>query len=150
MSSAESTERRNATRQQIEHMLAERQQLLGLLIQASNLKGDNLELQDKELLEEFCQVLTDYVAAGHFGLYERIAEGRERRQEVANISRNIYPRIEESTQQALEFSEKYSTRENSNNTNLANDLSRLGELLVARIELEDQLISKILAGGSED
>jgi len=150
MSSAESTERRNATRQQIEHMLAERQQLLGLLIQASNLKGDSLELQDKELLEEFCQVLTDYVAAGHFGLYERIAEGRERRQEVANISRNIYPRIEESTQQALEFSEKYSTRENSNNTNLANDLSRLGELLVARIELEDQLISKILGGGSED
>ena len=138
-----SSERRNATRQQIEHMLEERTQLLGLLIKASSLDGERLEPRDEELLDEFCQVVTDYVAAGHFGLYQRIAEGKERRQEVANIASSIYPQIEESTQQALEFSEKYRAG-SSNYANLANDLSSLGMALATRIELEDNLISSIL------
>ncbi len=144
MSSDKAAERRNATRQQIEHMLTERTQLLALLVEASSLDGDDLDTQDEELLEEFCQVLTDYVAAGHFGLYQRIAEGKERRQEVANIARSIYPQIEQSTQLALEFSEKYRAG-SSNYTNLANNLSSVGEALAARIELEDKLIAKILA-----
>src|SRR5690606_25008359 len=136
MSSDKATERRNATRQQIEHMLEERTQLLALLVKASGLDEDGLDTQDEELLEEFCQVLTDYMAAGHFGLYQRIAEGKERRREVANIARSIYPQIEQSTQLALEFSEKYRAG-SSNYTNLANDLSSIGETLATRIELED-------------
>jgi regulator of sigma D len=144
MSSDKATERRNATRQQIEHMLEERTQLLALLVKASGLDEDGLDTQDEELLEEFCQVLTDYMAAGHFGLYQRIAEGKERRREVANIARSIYPQIEQSTQLALEFSEKYRAG-SSNYTNLANDLSSIGETLATRIELEDKLIAKILA-----
>ena len=144
MSSSESTERRNATKQQIEHMLAERQQLFALLLQLSNLKVDSLESQDEELLAELCEVVVDYVAAGHFGLYERIAKGKERRQDVASIAKNIYPQVEQSTQQALEFSEKYSTCNKKNYTNLTNDLSSLGIILAMRIELEDQLIVKIL------
>jgi regulator of sigma D len=126
-------------------MLEERAQLLALLIQVSNLDGSHLEPQDEELLEEFCQVVTDYVAAGHFGLYQRIAEGRERRQEVADLASNIYPQIEKSTQQVLEFSEKYSAGNNSHHGSLAEDLSRLGEILAGRIELEDKLISAILS-----
>ena len=145
MSSDKATERRNATRQQIEHMLEERTQLLALLVKASGLDGDGVDTQDEELLEEFCQVLTDYVAAGHFGLYQRIAEGKERRQDVASIAGGIYPQIEKSTQQALEFSEKYSTGNTVNYSNLSNDLSGVGEALAARIELEDKLIAKILA-----
>jgi len=144
MSSDKSTERRNATRQQIEHLLEERTQLLALLIKVSNLDENGLDTQDEELLEEFCQVLTDYVAAGHFGLYQRIAEGKERRQEIASIAGSFYPQIEQSTQQALEFSEKYSSGNTDNYTKLSNDLSRVGEALAARIELEDQLITKIL------
>ena len=143
MSSDKSIERRNASRQQIEHMLEERAQLLGLLIQASRLDGERLEHRDEQLLDEFCQVVTDYVAAGHFGLYQRITEGKERRQEVANIARSIYPQIEQSTQQALEFSEKYRAGA-SNYANLANDLSSLGMALANRIELEDNLITSIL------
>ena len=144
MSSDKSTERRNAARQQIEHMLAERRQLLALLLQVSNLDADSLGSHDDELLEEFCEVLVDYVAAGHFGLYERIAKGKERRQDVASIAKNIYPQIEQSTQQALAFSEKYSAGNKNNHTNLTNDLSSLGMILAVRIDLEDQLIARIL------
>src|SRR5690554_372551 len=100
MTSQKSGNRRDTTRLQIEHMLAERRQLLALLVQVSNLDGKNPGQQDVDLLEEFCQVVTDYVAAGHFGLYGRIAEGRERRQEIAAIASSIYPQIEMTTQQA--------------------------------------------------
>ncbi len=144
MLSGKSTERRNAARQQIEHMLAERRQLFALLLQASNLDADSLEPQDEELLVEICEVVVDYVAAGHFGLYERIAQGKERRQDVASIAKNIYPQIAQSTQQALEFSEKYSTGNKNHHANLTNDLSSLGMILAARVELEDQLIARIL------
>lgn len=144
MASGRSTERRNAARQQIEHMLAERRQLLALLLQASNLDAGSMESQDEELLVEFCEVLVDYVAAGHFGLYERIAKGKERRQDVASIAKNIYPQIEQSTQQALAFSEKYSAGNKNIHANLTNDLSSLGMILAVRIDLEDQLIARIL------
>ena len=144
MASGRSTERRNAARQQIEHMLAERRQLLALLLQASNLDAGSMESQDEELLVEFCEVLVDYVAAGHFGLYERIAKGKERRQDVASIAKNIYPQIEQSTQQALAFSEKYSAGNKNIHANLTNDLSSLGMILAVRIDLEDQLIASIL------
>ena len=144
MSLGRSEKRRNAATQQIEHMLAERRQLLALLLQASNLDAGNLEPQHEELLEEFCEVLVDYVAAGHFGLYERIAKGKERRQDVASIAKNIYPQIEQSTQQALKFSEKYSADNKNHYANLTNDLSSLGVILATRIDLEDQLIAKIL------
>ena len=144
MPADKTSERRNAARQQIEHMLAERRQLLALLLQASNLDTGGRESQDEELLEEFCEVLVDYVAAGHFGLYERIAKGKERRMDVASIAKSIYPQIEQSTQQALKFSEKYSADNKCHDANLTNDLSSLGVTLATRIELEDQLIVKIL------
>ena len=139
-------ERRSSSRHLIENMLGERKQLLALWLQASNLEPAHFEPEDQDLLEEFCQVLVDYIAAGHFGLYERIAAGKERRQTVAGTAKQIYPRIEKSTQFALEFNEKYSA-ENTNKTydNLSKDLSSLGELLSARMELEDQLIEKMLA-----
>lgn len=138
-------ERRSSSNHLIENMLGERKQLLALWLQTSSLGSASLEPEDQDLLEEFCQVLVDYIAAGHFGLYERIVEGKERRADVSEIAQNIYPTIEKSTQLALEFNEKYSV-ENNNKTfsNLSKDLSSLGELLTTRMELEDQLIEKIL------
>ena len=38
----------------------------------------------KDLLGEFNSVLVDYIAAGHFSLYQRIVEGNERRQAVGD------------------------------------------------------------------
>ena len=103
------------------------------------------ELPNNELLQEFSQILVDYIASGHFGLYERISQGKERRRGIVNLADKLYPRIANTTQVAIEFNDVY---EKSNGerigANLTDLLSKLGEELAVRIELEDQLISEML------
>ena len=83
----------------------------------------------------------DYIAAGHFTLYERIVNGEERRQRVAEVADDIYPDIAETTGAALDFNDKYERPEKVNEgEQLSADLSVLGEQLANRIELEDKLI----------
>ena len=138
-------ERRSKTTKLIDHMIDERKQLLALLLQVSDLESENILEPDQDILDEFCQVLVDYIAAGHFGLYERIIEGKERRKEVSELAVKVYPRIEEVTQAALAFNEKYDP-DNAvlNLSQLQQDLSELGEQLSTRMELEDQLINALL------
>ncbi len=136
-------ERRGGTSTLIGNMLLERNQLLSLLLQAST-KHKNAEDLDKEFLDEFCQVLVDYIAAGHFGLYERIVEGTERRRGVADLAVELYPRIDETTQAVLAFNEKYdSDSAQLDSESLHQELSLLGEQLTSRIEYEDQIIQKL-------
>ena len=138
-------ERRSTSQELIQHMLKERNQLLTLLLQVSS---DSSQKQEEQLiadLEEFVQVLVDYIAAGHFGLYERIAAGKERRKAVSDLAVEIYPRIEQSTQIALAFDEKYNPDNKERKLDsFPEDVSMLGEELTTRIELEDQLIQILL------
>jgi len=94
------------------------------------------------LLQEFCQILVDYVAAGHFAVYERILEGKERRQEVSVIAAEVYERIAQSTDMALDFNDKYDCEDHCTALDsLSKDLSKLGEEIALRIELEDKLLT---------
>lgn len=134
-------ERRNNTSGLIDNMLVERKQLLSLLLKISDLEHVDSNESDQEILEEFCQVLVDYIAAGHFGLYDRIIKKTERRKNVADLALRIYPGIDRTTQTALTFNEKYDLENGERNlSDLHLDLSKLGEALATRIELEDQLI----------
>ena len=134
-------ERRGYTSELIDHMLIERNQLLSLLLKISDLGHGDLTESDQETFEEFCQVLVDYIAAGHFGLYDRIIKKTERRKNVADLALRIYPGIDKTTQTALRFNEKYDPEKRDRNpAELHLDLSMLGEELATRIELEDQLI----------
>ena len=138
-------ERRSNTSDLINHMLVERGQLLALLLKVSDLKKAEVNDAGQKLLNEFCQVLVDYIAAGHFGLYDRITKGQERRKNVSELALKIYPEIEETTQTALSFNEKYDPANGGMNLQeLQNDLSLLGEGLASRIELEDRLISRLI------
>lgn len=140
----ETVERRGGTSELISNMLTERNQLLALLLQASSMGTGNGADLDRELLNEFFQAMVDYIASGHFGLYERIVEGTERRRSVADLAVKLYPRIEKTTQAALAFNEKYDAdRENIDTSRLHEELSILGEELTNRIELEDQIIKKL-------
>ena len=138
----EKQDRREQTGNVVQHMLEERNQLLGMLLQASNIKAVETSDTDFEILNEFCQVLVDYIAAGHFGLYERIVKKQERRKNVADLALQIYPEIDKTTQVALAFNEKYDPeKQPADFSSLQQDLSVLGEALTMRIELEDRLIS---------
>jgi len=95
-------------------------------------------------LQEFCEALVDYTASAHFQLYRFIDEGTERRTKVLDIAEQVYPNIAETTQQILDFNEKYDCEEHCNDlSKLDNDLSHLGEILADRILYEDQVIAAI-------
>ncbi len=141
-------ERRSGSLSFVKNLLDERTEMLVLYCRLVGVEPDDepkRRSSAQRLLQEFCQVLVDYIAAGHFGLYERIAEGSERRQALAALAAQYYPRIAETTDAALAFNDKYDCEDHCQITpELAKDLSRLGEQLAVRIELEDQLLELLL------
>ncbi len=100
---------------------------------------------DVGLLNEFVEILVDYIAAAHFGLYERIVNGEERRAGIRSLAEELYPQIASSTDAAVAFNDKYEANHPREMTDELNrDLSSLGEKLAVRIELEDRLIEGLL------
>lgn len=92
-------------------------------------------------VERLCQLLVDYVSAGHFEVYyalQREAEAfRDGSEEIAS---NLMPRIGDTTEVILGFEEKYPS---TDTLDLETDLSLLGEVLESRFALEDQMISAL-------
>ncbi len=141
----EQRDRRSGTRSLIDRMLSQRQEMLVLFERCAGVEPYADERPNDELLQEFSQILVDYIASGHFGLYERISEGKERRRGIVKLAEELYPRIANTTQAAVEFNDIY---EQSNGEEIGGDLmkvlSKLGEELAIRIDLEDQLITEML------
>ena len=141
----EQRERRSGTRTLIDKMLSERQRMLVLFERVAGVEPYADEMPNNDLLQEFSQILVDYIASGHFGLYERISEGKERRRGIVKLADELYPRIANTTQAAIEFNDVCEKANgDSIGGNLSNMLSKLGEELAVRIELEDQLISEMI------
>jgi len=141
----EQSDRRSGTRSLIDKMLSERQKMLVLFERCAGVEPYADERPDDELLQEFSQILVDYIASGHFGLYERISEGKERRRGIVKLAQELYPRIADTTQVVVEFNDVYE-RSNGEDINgkMMKMLSKLGEELAVRIDLEDQLITEML------
>jgi len=140
-------ERRGRSQELVTKLVTERTQMLVLFCRLAGIDSyspENTPVQ--ELLQEFCQILVDYIAAGHFALYERIIERTERRREVIGLAEGLYPRIAQTTDAALDFNDKYDCEDHCNVLDgLSRDLSRLGEQIATRIELEDALVA-VFAG----
>ena len=144
-------ERRTGSQELVQKLVTERTEMLSLYCQLAGLEpygngnGKNTRVKNtQEMLQKFCQVLVDYIAAGHFSLYERIVNGTERRQQISDLAENLYPRIAESTESALDFNDKYDCGDHCEiAASFSDDLSQLGERLAARIELEDKLIRQL-------
>ncbi len=135
------SERRAHTREMIAKLVAERTEMLVLYCKVAGLEPFTPSKPVQVALQEFCQILIDYVASGHFVLYERFTNGTERRREVAKLAEELYPRIAQATEVALDFNDKYDCEDHCNALDsLAADLSKLGEELAVRIELEDRLL----------
>lgn len=140
-------ERRAGTRNAIAKMIAERNEVLALYWRLAGLESfENGKREPaRKLLQEFCQLLVDYIAAGHFSLYERIVNGTERRRDIAQLAQDLYPRIAATTTTALDFNDKYDSGDKFEVTDgFKADLSRVGEELALRIDLEDKLIALML------
>jgi regulator of sigma D len=143
-------ERRARTRKEIKQLIAERNNVLS---EFYNLASKADELNDREALldslQEFCQDLVDYLATGHFEIYRRIEEGDERRDEMLQLARDIYDKITGTTQIAIAFNDLYDISSNFDPSvmqQLPDQLSKLGQELATRIDLEDRFINTLLTG----
>ena len=142
-----SQERRVSSQDRLNTLLESRTETLALLNQLAGLRPFNPDQEVQLLLEEFCEALVDYTASAHFQLYRFIDEGTERRANLKQISDQVYPNIAETTQQILDFNEKYDNEVQYNNLKtLDKDLSTLAEILADRIRYEDQIIKALSLG----
>ncbi len=129
----------------IDSWLKERQELLVRYYAICHLEPfDSEEMEaDTYKLQAFCEILVDYVSAGHFEVFERLAH-------IASSShstdpswyRNLLVEILKTTLLALDFNDKYA--DNEPKYGIKAELSRLGEHLSTRMDLEDQLITAYL------
>lgn len=131
----------------IDNWLSERQELIMLMVAINGLNEytpKNTPLSVK--IQAFCQVMMDYLSAGHFEIYEQLMrEADEFHDENGKALINrLYPKIEATTDLALQFNDDYDTEHCEQKLNdLPKRLSELGEALEVRFELEDQLIESL-------
>jgi len=135
-------ERRRGSQDMASKLISERTEMLVTFCRLAGIEPYTANKPVQKLLQEFCQILVDYVAAGHFALYERIVEGKERRRTVSDLAAEIYPRIAKTTDVALDFNDKYDCEDHCTALDsLSADLSHLGEEMALRIDLEDRLLA---------
>jgi len=139
-------ERRTGTQDMADKLVAERQEMWVAYCRLAGLEPYHEERPTAEMVREFCQVLVDYIAAGHFSLYARIVEGKERRQAVVHLAEEIYLPLSNTTDVAVAFNDKYEGYANDEYCEeIARDLSQIGESVATRIDLEDRLLQAMLA-----
>jgi len=91
----------------------------------------------------FCQVLVDYVSAGHFEIYEQLNQEAQAFNDGRGLAlaKTIYPRIEVLTQAALDLNDRCNGKAHRPDCEkLDQEFRALGDLLDERFELEDCLI----------
>lgn len=139
-------ERRTGTQDIVDKLLAERQEVLVKFCQVAGLEPFQGGKADTDVLQDFCQVLVDYSAFGHFEIYQRIVNGKERREQVITVAEEVYGPIAEASEAAVAFNDKYDAADHTLDlATLSDDLSALGEELAMRIEMEDRIIAALLA-----
>lgn len=114
--------------------LKERQKLWLLYTQISD---------NTSVLKTFCQILVDYIAAGHFEVFEKLALASEICTPThPALNEIVLENISKTTLLALNFNDKYNQDDNQSQDSqtLIHDLSQLGEHLANRIDWEDQLL----------
>lgn len=135
-------ERWGGVNQLIDRWLAERKQLV---LQYSTLRDrDPAMAHPGKDLEAFCDILVDYVSAGHFEIYEQLIREAEdfKDERGLELARQVYPRIETITQSAVAFNDQYGMPdvELDDEEGMQERLKILGGMLHERFELEDCLI----------
>lgn len=136
-------ERWSSVDELIERWLVERQTLIVQFCAVSGIQALSPKSgSSRGRLQQFCQLLLDYVSAGHFEIYyELVREAEAFKDGSVEVANTLLPKITTTTETALDFNDRYS--EANKTTELAQDLSQLGEVLAARFDYEDQLIAAL-------
>ena len=100
----------------------------------------------RHALRRFRQSLIDYLALGPFEVYEALEQqsGDSPYCPARELARRLYARLSGTTQTALDFHDRYEGNVPERAlAELDRELSRLGESLATRIELEDRIIAAV-------
>lgn len=140
------TDRREQTGNMVKKLIEERNHLWQLYCGVAGLEPFTADKPIENRIQDFCQSMVDYLALSHFGIYQRIASGQERRQKVVRIAETLYPAISKATEVAVEFNDKYEHMKGEELLDhLSEDLSQLGEQMALRNDLEDHLLEIMTA-----
>ncbi|MGI0119493.1 sigma D regulator [Zooshikella sp. RANM57] len=129
----------------IDRWLNERQELIVLYCDINGLNGnkDKKKHVKYDELQSLCQLMMDYVSAGHFEVYEQLLrEGKEFDDGGIEVAKQLYPLIQKTTEVCLHFNDKYDSQASceSMQDKVREDLSQLGQAMEERFTYEDQLI----------
>ncbi|MBM69577.1 MAG: Rsd/AlgQ family anti-sigma factor [Haliea sp.] len=122
--------------------LAERRAVLArytaLVVASDDVPGSAAITQRQR---DLCELLVDYVSAGHFEVYNELLHEAEAFGDTgAALATALIAEIADTTDVILAYEEKYGSGDQYPETMLR-DLSALGELLESRFVLEDRLIA---------
>jgi len=130
----------------VSNWLAERSQVIVMYCRLSGFRNQT-KLPENEQINGFCDVLIDYVSAGHFEVYQQIANDCEINGPTSiQLLNQLYPDISKTTDVVVDFNEKYSkmiASEGELMMRFDQDLSILGEAIAKRVDLEDNLIDTL-------
>ena len=137
--------RRQRRSEIIKALLTERQEVIVAMCGLADLDSKDKNSENiLESLKNFSQTLVDYTALGHFEIYERIIDGKERREKVKRVANRVYPAISSTTAHIVDFNDKYDGADGQDSLgDLAKDLSSIGEAMAVRIESEDELLREL-------
>ncbi len=91
--------------------------------------------------QALCELLVDYVSAGHFEVYHELVNEAETFADGSGaVAQQLMPAIGDTTEVILAYEAKYGDGSENMET-LPRDLSALGEILESRFALEDRLIA---------
>lgn len=132
----------NAVEHLVTNWLKERRAVLSrytALVVASDDAPGSAQLARRQ--RELCELLVDYISAGHFEVFaELLNEAEVFGDNSAALVAGLMPDITDTTDVILAYEEKYGSGEHYPET-LRRDLSALGEMLESRFVLEDRLIA---------
>ncbi|MFN3712342.1 MAG: Rsd/AlgQ family anti-sigma factor [Alcanivoracaceae bacterium] len=131
----------------VQQWLGERQLLLHTLFNLRTLTSSDRQRNPlPQRVQQFCQLLVDYISAGYFEIYRELArEARYTQHENPALIASILRRLEESTDAALTFNDDFDDVDRivSQQGKLPQRLNELLVKLEERFALEDQLIVSI-------
>jgi regulator of sigma D len=133
----------------VQRWLAERQSLIVQMIGlGENASAGRDAPPLPERLQAFCEILMDYVSAGHFEVFdELLAEGEKRGVATPADSQSLLQRLQPTTDTVIRFNDIFEDAHNTDAlANLAPELSTLGLALESRFEIEDRMIALLHEG----
>lgn len=133
----------------LENWFSQRQDLI---VEFCTISGVHALNNDKHAdpqrsIQHFCEVMVDYVSAGHFEVYDHLIQEAEAfgDNSALEVARSLYPKISATTENVLSFNDNVAQMLDPQDSelSLARELSKIGEILVTRFELEDELVTNL-------